>query len=241
MRSAAEVLALETIAYGCWRAPEVEELDGWRLRLAHGLTGRANSVWPYGGGGVPLDEKIACAEDWYRSRSLPAMFQITAAVNPPELDAVLAERGYRVRGEPVAVCTADLVEVVGRTPDSAEVGELDGAWLRLWAGVRRFERHDVLRALLTAGVCAFARVAGVAVGRGVVVGDWLGITSMATLPEARRRGHARAILGALARWGAARGCTRALLQVERGNLAAEALYAGAGFVPHHDYHYRLLE
>ena len=64
---------------------------------------------------------------------------------------------------------------------------------------------------------------------------------MATLPEARRRGHGRAILHTLAAWGAAAGCTRALLQVEQGNVAAQTLYARAGFVAQHEYHYRFLE
>jgi len=57
---------------------------------------------------------------------------------------------------------------------------------------------------------------------------------------ARRRGHGRAILHALARWGVERGCSRALLQVDSSNDAALALYANAGFVPHHEYRYRIL-
>ena len=57
---------LEAVAYEFWRAPEVEELDGWRLRFGHGVTGRANSVWPNGDGTLPLGEKIDRAEAWYR-------------------------------------------------------------------------------------------------------------------------------------------------------------------------------
>jgi ribosomal protein S18 acetylase RimI-like enzyme len=63
---------------------------------------------------------------------------------------------------------------------------------------------------------------------------------MITAPDARRRGHARAILHALARWGAERGCTRSLLQVDSSNEPAVALYARAGYVAQHEYHYRLL-
>jgi ribosomal protein S18 acetylase RimI-like enzyme len=240
MRSAASVLELEEVAYGIWLAPEVEELDGWRLRFAHGLTGRANSVWPNGDGLLPLDERIERAEAWYRERDAPVLFQITAAACPAELDAELADRSYVVRTKPTTVLVAGLDEVLARTGGDAELCELDDDWLALWAGNRGFDRPDVARALLTAGTAAFARVDAVAVGRGVIVGDWLGITSMTTLPEARRRGHGRAILHALAGWGAERGCTRALLQVEHGNVAAAALYASAGFEAHHDYHYRYL-
>ena len=63
---------------------------------------------------------------------------------------------------------------------------------------------------------------------------------MVTVPDARRRGHARAIVHALARWAAARGCTHTMLQVESTNAPARTLYASAGFVPHHEYHYRKL-
>jgi GNAT superfamily N-acetyltransferase len=242
MPSTADVLALEVVAYDLWRAPEVEELDGWRLRFAHGLTGRANSVWPCGDGALPLDEKIDLVEEWYRSRRSPVLVQITNAARPVELDTVLARRGYRLRSAPVSVQVAALDEVLERTSGDAEVTEqLIEDWVARWAGSRGSERVDVARALLAAGRSAFASVDDTAVGRGVAVGDWLGITAMATLPEARRRGYGRAILHALAVWGASQGCVRALLQVEHGNRPAEALYASAGFVAHHDYHYRLLD
>jgi ribosomal protein S18 acetylase RimI-like enzyme len=239
MPSAADVLALERVAYDCWRAPETEELDGWRLRFAQGLTGRANSVWPYGDGAVPLEEKVELAQRWYRSRGAPVLFQLTVAA-PSGLEAMLAEGGYGVRGEPVSVQVASLDVVLDRTAGDAAVSEaLSDDWVALWAGSRGFDRLDVARALLGGGRCGFAQVGNVAVGRAVAVGEWLGITSMVTLPEARRRGHGRAILRALARWGVAQGCSRALLQVEHGNGPAQALYDGAGFVAHHDYHYRV--
>jgi GNAT superfamily N-acetyltransferase len=232
---------LEAVGYELWLATEVEQLDGWRLRFAHGLTGRANSVWPNGDGRLPLEERIDRAERWYRARGARVLFQLTGAARPPGLDGTLAGRGYEWRGPPVSVQTAELATVHARTRGEAEVSAaLDEAWLALWAESRGFDRLDVARALLTAGDAAFARVGDVAVGRGVVVGDWLGITSMITVPEARRRGHGRAILHALARWGAARGCTRSLLQVEHGNDGAFALYADAGFAPRHDYRYRIL-
>ena len=232
---------LEAVAYEFWRAPEVEELDGWRLRFGHGITGRANSVWPNGDGTLPLAEKIDRAEAWYRERGRPTLFQLTEAARPAGLDAALAARGYGLRGVPVSVETAALDDVIARTSGEAEVNdEPDDEWLELWAGSRNFADRAAARELLTLGDAAFARVGGVAVGRGGVTGRWLGITSMVTVPQARRRGHARAIVHALARWASERGCTHALLQVESTNEAARALYARAGFVPHHAYHYRRL-
>jgi GNAT superfamily N-acetyltransferase len=232
---------LEAVAYDFWRAPEVAELDGWRLRFAHGITGRANSVWPNGDGALPLDEKIERAEAWYRERGLATLFQLTEAARPARLEEALVARGYEARGVPVSVETASLDDVLARTSGDAEVStDFDDAWLDLWAGSRGFANLDAARGLLTAGDAAFASIGGEAVGRGVVSGSWLGITSMVTVPSARRRGRARAIVHALARWAAAQGCTHAMLQVESTNEAARTLYASVGFVPHHDYHYRKL-
>jgi len=231
---------LEAVAYEFWRAPEVAEDDGWRLRFAHGITGRANSVWPNGPGTLPLAEKIDRAEEWYRARRVPVLFQLTEAAQPPGLEEALVERGYEA-GSSVSVQVGSLGEVLERTLGNATVTrEVDDAWIELWAGTRGFENHDVARAILTDGDTVFARVDDVAVGRGVAVGEWLGITSMATLPDARRRGHARAIVHALARWAETRGCVRAVVQVDAANAPALTLYAGVGFVENHVYRYRIL-
>jgi N-acetylglutamate synthase len=232
---------LEAIAYEFWRPPEVEELDGWRLRFAHGVTGRANSVWPNGDGVLPLDEKIDRAETWYRERGLAVLFQLTEAARPAGLEQALAARGYEQRGVPVSVEIARLDEVIARTSGDAEVSEdFDDVWLELWAGSRGFANRAAARALLLEGDAAFARIGDAAIGRGVAARGWLGITSMVTRLEARRQGHARAIVHALARWARERGCADAMLQVESTNEPARALYAAAGFVPHHEYRYRKL-
>jgi GNAT superfamily N-acetyltransferase len=232
---------LEAVAYDFWRAPEVAELDGWRLRFGQGVSGRANSVWPNGDGSLPLDEKIDRTEAWYRSRGLFVLFQLTEAARPAGLEEALVARGYEQRVAPVSVQLAPIDDVLARTRGDAELSTtLDDAWVKLWTGTRRFENLDAARAIITDGTVVFARVGDVAVGRGSVVGEWLGITAMATLPEARRRGHARAIVHALAGWGASHGCEHAMVQVDSANEAAMALYAAAGFTPHHEYRYRLL-
>ena len=239
MRSRADVGELEEVAYDLWRAPVVEELDGWRLRFAHGLTGRANSVWPNRGGDLPLAEKVDRAEAWYARRGMPARFQVTDAAEVG-LEEALGACGYEQSGAAVSVETADLDDVLVGTEGDAAIGsEPDEGWLSLWAGSRGFERLDVVRALLTGspGRSALARIDDAAAGRAVVLGDWLGVTSMVTAPHARRRGHARAILHALAVWGAEEGATRAVLQVEEHNAAARALYGQAGFTQSHAYRY----
>lgn len=238
MPSAAEIRALEEVGYRIWVSPEVEELDGWRLRHARGLTGRANSVFPNAAGALPLAEKLDRVEAWYAARGLPARWQLTGGSLPTPLHEALTERGYGCPADPVSVETAVLPPV---EPDPrVEVREeADASWVALWASTRGSEDLDTARALLTGspGRTAFARIEGAAVGRAVAYDGWLGITSMVTLPEARRRGLARAIVASLVDWGRSAGCTRGLLQVESTNEPARALYRDLGFVEQYAYRY----
>jgi ribosomal protein S18 acetylase RimI-like enzyme len=40
------VREIETAAYRCWPARDIEEHDGWELRFSDGFSRRANSVYP---------------------------------------------------------------------------------------------------------------------------------------------------------------------------------------------------
>ena len=140
---------LEAVAYEFWRAPEVEELDGWRLRFGYGITGRANSVWPNGDGTLPLDEKIDRAEAWYRERGLATLFQLTAAARPAGLDDALAARVRAARRAGLRR-DASLDDVLARTSGDAELTQhADDAWLELWAGSRGFADLAAARELLS--------------------------------------------------------------------------------------------
>jgi GNAT superfamily N-acetyltransferase len=235
---AAEVRALEDDAYRLWVAPEVAELDGWLLRHARGLTGRGNSVFPRADGRLSLGERIDRVEQWYAERGLPPRFQLTSASAPGRLAEVLAGRGYRLGQAATSVQTAALP--AGRADARVElVAEPDDAWIDLWAGSRGFADRATARALLagSSGETVFARVADLAVGRAVSDRGRLGITSMVTVPAARRRGLARAIVATFVAWARERGCTTGLLQVERDNAPAHALYAAFGFAPRYEYAY----
>src|SRR5262249_21469769 len=75
----------------------------------------------------------------------------------------------------------------------------------------------------------------IAGARAVVTGDWLGLSLVTVVPEARRRGLGRLLVRRLAGWAAQAGATRAYLQVESGNAPAIALYERLGFTTHHTY------
>ena len=69
-------------------------------------------------------------------------------------------------------------------------------------------------------------------------GRWAGITSIATVPSARRRGIATLVMAELARWARERDCPRTYLQSLASNEAASALYERLGMPVHHAYVYR---
>jgi ribosomal protein S18 acetylase RimI-like enzyme len=247
----ASILEIEEIAFHAWPAAEVVDLSGWRLRFMHGVTRRANSVWPNAWQGeMPLAERLEAVEAFARARGIAPSFQVTKAAKPGELDDELAARGYAIDA-PVIVKTLELAA----RPRSAVNPELEATvfssphadWLGIavsrsrYAGAREHFLGLLDRLGPRAG-CALVRSGGVpvATGLGVTDGPWLGIFAMVTVPEARRQGAARAALRALASWGAERGAKKAYLQVERANDAARALYRAAGFSAAYDYHYRTL-
>ena len=242
MRSAVDVAALDEVIAATWPAPETEGLAGWLLRFGHGFTGRANSAWPRrDDGSLPFAERIARVEAWYGVRGLPPKLQLSRASEPAGLDGEFASRGYE-RSDDVLV---ELGPSALRGPhrDVRLSGEPDERWLDVWFAVRGYPRHEEAHVLPMlrgpGGATVFARIGDLAIGRAAVYGGRAMITSMATLPAARRRGLARSILSALLAWSADRGSVPRL-NVEATNLGARALYESAGFEPVSAYWYRTL-
>ena len=78
----------------------------------------------------------------------------------------------------------------------------------------------------------------ISVARAVIDGDWAGIFSMATLPEARGMGAGRTVLSLLADWAATHAAAAMYLQVEIDNDPALQLYNTSNFIELRRYHYR---
>jgi ribosomal protein S18 acetylase RimI-like enzyme len=244
------IAELEARAFAAWPAAQVEQLGGWRLRATSGVTRRANSAWTSG----PVDnlaDATARTEAFYAERRLPAIFQL-CPLAPAALDDALAARGYAIDA-PVAILTAPLAELSAEAPAGVDVRvdrEIADDWFELSGGRSRFAAvQPVYRGILErigapgrarAGY-ALASVDGepAATALGVADGPWLGVFSVSTLPDFRRRGAATALLRALARWGHSLGATKAYLQVERDNRIAFDLYLRDGFREVYGYHYRV--
>jgi GNAT superfamily N-acetyltransferase len=245
---------IEELAANAWPALVVELVDGWLLRFTPGARiRRANSVLPINGRGeIPLEERFRLVEAFYSRREVPVRYQVSPAAIPGDLDAALERRGYVIEVR-VDVMVAEVAGMVGAA-DASELGparvaaEPEPRWLDTWTQVSdRGGTETLWRLIVDRIACpvAFAsievggRVA--AVGMGVAERGWLGVFSMGTVPEFRRRGAARAVLFALAQWGAEHGTTRAYLQTEAGNEPAIRLYGTVGFSRAYGYHYRTLD
>jgi ribosomal protein S18 acetylase RimI-like enzyme len=189
----------------------LEDADGWLLRHAPRASWWIGSVLPHARDDVA--RRVAHAEQFYAARDAAARFQITPGACPDDLDAFLAARGYRAH-TPVSLQAAE----TDRIPPAPH-------------GIRVIIEGNATR------TTAKAFLDGHAVSQASAVADtgWTGIFGMATLPAARGRGAARAVLAALARWAPT---DHLYLQVERDNAAAQALYHRTGFHEICTYHYR---
>lgn len=239
---------LEQLVIGDWPAAESAPLDGWLLRYSAGVTHRGNSV--AAGTRLPgdaLDCSFGEVERWYGARDLSPCFQVFDHA-PPALDNALAARGYEaVFGSWVQTADCRTIDGTERAVGlSAQVRDTrDAEWLSIAAGrsrfasdVRAFEGF-VDRIGARAGH-AIAHLDGVpiAAGLGVLSPCWLGVYAMVTVPEARRRGAARALVDALFAWASASGVQQAYLLVGQDNHGSIELYRRAGFTTQARYWYR---
>ena len=241
--AAGEIVALEDIAARAWPAASTGRLGGWRLYASSGFSGRINACWPLEDPGLPVDEAVDAVEAWYAARGLPPVFKtVEAAAAPAGLTARLGGLGYRSRTEtimmtgPVGGVGPDLGVRIARDVDpafaavfSATASDPGDARERLETlaripSPRGFGRLDADGGPAAIGACA-------------VEGEHAGVFAMRTDPRFRRRGLARAILGALLADAAAAGAVTAWLQVEADNAPAIAMYAAAGFSEAYRYRY----
>ena len=114
-------LRIEEAALNALQTQRQLFLDGWLVRLSPGAAKRARSVNPHFGSSVPIDAKVDRCEAIYAAHRLPVLFRITPFCKPPELDEVLARRGY-------VAFDGTLVQVARLAPGTAEP-RIDGVEL----------------------------------------------------------------------------------------------------------------
>jgi GNAT superfamily N-acetyltransferase len=248
---------LERVMATHWQAPDREPLGDWLLRAAGGFTGRANSALTVGDPGLPVPEAIAAVTAWYAARRLPAAASVAGPSGPPLPDVAaharfgehFAAAGWRVLDSAGAlVLTAALEPLQDAGPARLPGGltldlaaEPDPGWLGRYRYRGQHLPPKARELLLSAPEQVFCSIRDgartVAVARGSLGGGWAGVTAVEVDPDHRRRGLARALLAAIARWGVTGGATSTYLQVGDANAGAIALYLGTGFTVHHRYDY----
>jgi GNAT superfamily N-acetyltransferase len=220
--------------------------DGWLLRVSPGKARRARSVNAYFGSTLPLARKLDYCERIYEQRGLPVLFRITPFLQPPDLEAALAARGYeafdttlvqllRLERPPEALDPFDFAVTapdMDAFVDAVALLQGSSAQQRNAYFERMKESPLTTRALL-------AHIDGRPVGVGtVILEDGLaGVFSMATAPDMRARGVASAILASLLTWAWEHGAAHAYLQVDGNNHRALAVYRKFGFMTAYTYHY----
>ncbi|MQA09346.1 MAG: GNAT family N-acetyltransferase [Pseudonocardiaceae bacterium] len=230
-------------------AEHVEHVGGWWLRYSASPSWWMGTVLPHGDAGRDeLVRMISAAERFYAGFGVATRFQISPGACPADLDANLAERGYRWES-PMSLRTASSVHVrarAGLDGPSVHLNETPTpGWFEVWYAVHghgidpRIE-WDVLDRVRKPSTYASALEGNevIAVGRAVADAGWAGVFGMATLPEARGKGAGRGILASLAGWASAHRADGMYLQVESDNDPARQLYNRMGFTEVCPYHYR---
>jgi len=222
--------------------------DGWLLRLSPGAAKRGRSVNAHFGSSLPLAGKIGHCENVYARQALPILFRVTPFVQPADLDAALATRGYVSFGETLVQAVAldrppilpDHEEgVVVDAPDTPAFVEAVGDLCASAPQQREAHRERLTNSPLAkrhAVVRAGGRV--VCTAQIAVDGALAGVFDVMTAPDARRQGHATLACASLLSWAWQHGAHAAYLQVSADNAPAIASYRKFGFATVYTYHYR---
>lgn len=240
------VRRIEEAALNAWPALQQVLYDGWILRFSLGHTKRANSVNPVYSSSLAPAEKIAFCEEAYAGQELPPIFRLTPLADPPDLDHLLIQRGYRII-DPTLVLFRELENATptGEPPADLHDSPLD-EWLAAYCHLRRapLAQHHTHRAMLAAipGQRFFATLAEdgqiVACGLAVLENGTAGLFDVITEPEQRNRGYGTRLVDGLITWAQHHGARQVYLQVEEANAPARHVYeAKCGFWRLYGYRY----
>ena len=176
------IRAIEEISMNAWPALQTVHSDGWVLRFGGGYTRRANSVHPLYPSVGELEERIRFCEWMYNGQDLPTTFKLTQAACPPDLDTILAARGYHTDA-PTGVQLLNLSGRADRLDPAVILSERPSAgWLSAYcrmsgvSDVNRATLERILGAILPARRFASISIDGtpVACGLGVLQNGFIG-------------------------------------------------------------------
>jgi N-acetylglutamate synthase len=234
------VVELERRTVPGWLAL-AEPLGEWTLRAAGGFTGRANSCHAVGDPGVPTAAAADRMMEFARGHGIAPMAQVVTGSGEEQ---ALRALGWTDTYVPAHVFATRLADLLTDGPPQAGVRlteQLEPSWWDAYQQSRPNNADpDLLRMILDGNPPRAFGSAGeptLAIARGHLSGDWLGLVSIWTRPDHRREGLATRLTMALGHWAARRGARYAYLAVDVANRPALRSYERLGFVRHHGYLY----
>ena len=240
------VLHYQELTSNAWPAKMVIFLHGWVVRVSEGVTKRANSVLPLRYTGCNIGEDVKAVEKIYKTHGLPVIFQVPDFCDPENLKEVLHSLQYTPRDETL-VMAAHMKNVHVRTTSEYTCRINDtgtDTWFCALAAFSRYsdtglrgrkaitERIPFLKAFLYAE--KGSTITGV--GLGVLEREYLGVYSLVTHPEYRRKGIGQSMVNTMINWAQSHGATIAYLQVQGDNTAI-SFYKKMGFKELYRYRY----
>ena len=226
------VLELEQICNLTWPATQELENSGWLMRAAGGVTNRANSVLPLAanlesGALNDFAEKLAVAQEFYRERDLPTIFQVALPTWQVLFDKLRS----------IGAVVTDLTSSKQKFPVGFEImqsDEFSDEWLGMQSkpGIEK-----ILSGCAATYLTILKNSQTIATCRIALVKDWSSITRVYVHKDFRRQGLGKAIVAAALEASFEQGATKALLQVEVSNAIAIGIYESLGFNFHHEYSY----
>ncbi|MGQ0719536.1 MAG: GNAT family N-acetyltransferase [Pseudonocardiales bacterium] len=236
----------ERVALKGWPPTETAALGEWTLRAASGFTPDANSVLAVGDPGMPQEQALRVAADWYGDRGLPVVVQ-TPVGNA--VDVALTGLSWSVEG-PFVARTASVDQALAiadrATRQQAEKVTLHESvpdeWLAVLASGSQ-DRYSSGRAMSPVGrqvlgniggegQVRFAQVASDvvhAIARGVLVDGVLLLGPMEVAPLHRGRGLGLIVTLALLDWAAESSAEFAFLRVAKNYMASVKISDNLGF------------
>lgn len=222
-----------------WPAASVRRAGPWLVREGRGAGRRASCAtacaqW--------VEQDVALAEAAQEELGQPPIFMIRDGED--HLDAALAARGYRIDA-PVALLAAPVAALaeLSLPPVSAfAVWPPLAIQREIWAeGGIGLARQAVMDRAPEPKAAILGRSDDRPAGAAFVAlaGAEAVVHAVHVRPDMRRRGTARHIMTAAARWAVENGAERLSLAVERANAPALALYASLGMAIVGQYHYRV--
>ncbi|MFX1385805.1 MAG: GNAT family N-acetyltransferase [Promethearchaeota archaeon] len=249
-----EIKKLQEILMNSWPAHHYYFLNGWILRFTHGITARANSVFPlnYTGNLDTIDKDIELVEKAYYAYNLPAIFTLPDFFKPSNLDIKLLEHGYQQLGCITYTMIASIQELRGETINERFRYELHSERVTAFSNFlatysqRDQEAQQVLDALANRIIIPEKRFI-IAKHENKTVGTLMGIldphgflyiVDVFIHPDFRHQKIATSMFFKIIKeWGTLNEINTVWLQVETENKEAMNLYSSLGMKKAYSYYY----